>query len=170
MKKLLKHNAFLFLIATAVIVLDQITKAVVRQNLGLGEAWAPIPAIGDFFRFLYWQNRGAAFGTLQNAGPILTGVRIVIALFIIVFYQKAEIKDTLLKVALSLMLGGAVGNLIDQFTLGFVTDFIAVGRFPIFNIADSAVTVGVGLVLLDLIIKEKKESKPEAKEKPGQNV
>ena len=72
MKKFLKHNGFLFLIATAVIVVDQLTKALVRQNLALGEAWAPIPAIGDFFRFLYWQNRGAAFGSFQNAGPVLT--------------------------------------------------------------------------------------------------
>ncbi len=170
MKKFLKHNGFLFLIATAVIVVDQITKVLVRENIALGEAWAPIPAIGDFFRFLYWQNRGAAFGTLQNAGPILTVVRIAIALFIIVFYQKAEIKDTLMKVALSLMLGGAVGNLVDQFTLGFVTDFIAVGRFPIFNVADSSVTIGVGLMLLDMIIKEKNGSKADSEEKPGQDA
>lgn len=167
MKKLLKHNGFLFLIAAAVIIADQLTKALIRQNLALGEAWAPIPAIGDFFRFLYWQNRGAAFGTLQNAGPVLTVVRIAIAIFIIVFYQKAEIKDTLMKVALSLMLGGAVGNLIDQFSLGFVTDFIAVGRYPIFNVADSCVTIGVGLMLLDMLIKEKNGSKTDPEAKPG---
>ena len=170
MKNVLKRNSLLFLVATAVIVVDQITKALVRQNLALGEAWAPIPAIGEFFRFLYWQNRGAAFGTFQNAGPILTVIRVLIALFIVVFYQKAEIKDTLMKVSLSLMLGGAVGNLIDQFTLGFVTDFIAVGRFPIFNIADSGVTVGVGLMLLDMLIKAKKGSKSEPKESTGQDV
>lgn len=167
MKKFLKHNGFLFLIAAAVIMADQLTKALIRQNLALGEAWAPIPAIGDFFRFLYWQNRGAAFGTLQNAGPVLTVVRIAIAIFIIVFYQKAEIKDTLMKVALSLMLGGAVGNLIDQFSLGFVTDFIAVGRYPIFNVADSCVTIGVGLMLLDMLIKEKNGSKTDPEAKPG---
>lgn len=167
MKKFLKHNGFLFLIAAAVIIADQLTKALIRQNLALGEAWAPIPAIGDFFRFLYWQNRGAAFGTLQNAGPVLTVVRIAIAIFIIVFYQKAEIKDTLMKVALSLMLGGAVGNLIDQFSLGFVTDFIAVGRYPIFNVADSCVTIGVGLMLLDMLIKEKNGSKTDSETKPG---
>lgn len=170
MKKFLKHNSLLFLIAAAIIVLDQITKALVRQNLAMGESWAPIPAIGDFLRFLYWQNRGAAFGTLQNAGPILTIVRIAIALFIIVFYQKAEIKDTLMKVALSLMLGGAIGNLVDQFTLGFVTDFVAMGRFPIYNVADSAVTIGVGLMLLDMIIKEKNGSKTDPEVKPGENA
>lgn len=167
MKKFLKHNALLFLVAALVIVVDQLTKALVRQNLAFGEAWAPIPAIGEFCRFLYWQNRGAAFGTLQNAGPILTIVRIVIVLFIVVFYQKAEIKDTLMKVSLSLMLGGAVGNLVDQFSMGFVTDFIAVGRFPIFNIADSAVTIGVGLMLLDMLIKEKNGSKADPETKPG---
>jgi signal peptidase II len=169
-KKFLKHNAPLFLIAAAVIVLDQLTKALVRQNIPLGESWAPIPAIGDFFRFLYWQNRGAAFGSFQNAGPILTIVRIAIGIFIIVFYQKAEIKDTLMKVALSLMLGGAIGNLVDQFTLGFVTDFIALGRFPIFNVADSCVTIGVGLMLLDMIIKEKNGSKPDPEEKSDENA
>jgi len=169
-KKFLEHNGFLFLIATAVIVVDQLTKALVRQNLALGEAWAPIPAIGDFFRFLYWQNRGAAFGSFQNAGPVLTVVRILIAIFIIVFYQKTEIKDVLVKVSLSLMLGGAVGNLVDQFTLGFVTDFIAVGRFPIFNGADSCVTIGVGLMLLDMIIKEKNGSKTDPEKKPGEDA
>lgn len=170
MKKFLKHNGLLFLIAASVIVADQLTKALVRQNLALGEAWAPIPAIGDFFRFLYWQNRGAAFGSFQNAGPILTIVRIAIVIFIIVFYQKAEIKDVLVKVSLSLMLGGALGNLVDQFTLGFVTDFIAVGRFPIFNVADSCVTIGVGLMLLDMIIKEKNGSEIDPEVKSGQDA
>lgn len=170
MKKFLRHNGILFLIAAIVIVLDQITKALVRQNLALGEAWAPIPAIGDFFRFLYWQNRGAAFGTLQNAGPFLTVVRIVIAIFIVFFYQKAETKDRLMRVSLSLMLGGAIGNLIDQFMLGFVTDFIAVGKFPIFNVADSCVTIGVGLMLLDMLIKEKNGSKTDPEVKPGEDA
>jgi len=169
-KKFLRHNGILFLIAAIVIVLDQITKALVRQNLALGEAWAPIPAIGDFFRFLYWQNRGAAFGTLQNAGPFLTVVRIAIAIFIVFFYQKAETKDRLMRVSLSLMLGGAIGNLIDQFMLGFVTDFIAVGKFPIFNIADSCVTIGVGLMLLDMLIKEKNGSKTDPEVKPGEDA
>jgi len=169
-KKTLRHNGILFLIAAMVIVLDQITKALVRQNLALGEAWAPIPAIGDFFRFLYWQNRGAAFGTLQNAGPILTVVRIAIAIFIVFFYQKAETKDRLMRVSLSLMLGGAIGNLIDQFMLGFVTDFIAVGKFPIFNVADSCVTIGVGLMLLDMLIKEKNGSKTDPEVKPGEDA
>lgn len=100
----------------------------------------------------------------------MTVVRIAIAIFIIVFYQKAEIKDTLMKVSLSLMLGGAVGNLIDQFTLGFVTDFIAVGRFPIFNVADSCVTIGVGLMLLDMIIKEKNGSTTDLEAKPDENA
>ncbi len=170
MKKFLKHNGFLLLIAAAVIALDQISKALVRQNIALGQAWAPIPVIGDFFRFLYWQNRGAAFGTFQNAGPILAIVRIAIAIFILGFYQKAEIKDTLMKVALSLMLGGAVGNLIDHFTRGFVTDFVAVGRFPIFNVADSAVTIGVGLMLLDMLIKEKNGSKTDPETELGDDA
>jgi len=72
-----------------------------------------------------------------------------------------------MKVSLSLMLGGAVGNLVDQFSMGFVTDFIAVGRFPIFNVADSCVTIGVGLMLLDMLIKEKNGSKADPETKPG---
>ena len=75
-----------------------------------------------------------------------------------------------MKVALSLMLGGAIGNLVDQFTLGFVTDFVAMGRFPIYNVADSAVTIGVGLMLLDMIIKEKNGSKTDPEAKPGENA
>ena len=75
-----------------------------------------------------------------------------------------------MKVALSLMLGGAIGNLIDQFSLGFVTDFVAMGRFPIYNVADSAVTIGVGLMLLDMIIKENNGSKTDREAKPGENA
>ena len=75
-----------------------------------------------------------------------------------------------MKVALSLMLGGAIGNLVDQFTLGFVTDFVAMGRFPIYNVADSAVTIGVGLMLLDMIIKEKNGSKTDPEVKPGEDA
>ena len=75
-----------------------------------------------------------------------------------------------MKVALSLMLGGAIGNLVDQFTLGFVTDFVAMGRFPIYNVADSCVTIGVGLMLLDMIIKEKNGSKTDPEVKPGEDA
>ncbi len=80
-------------------------------------------------------------------------------------YFKSLDEPVLFRVSLSMMLGGAIGNIIDRVTQGFVTDFIAVGRFPVFNVADSAVTVGVGLMLLAIYLQEKKQkSDPEEAE------
>ena len=79
-----------------------------------------------------------------------------IILFILVYYQTIPYAQKFVRVCLAIMLGGAIGNLIDRFTLGYVLDFIAVGRFPVFNIADSCVTVGVGLLILALVLEEKK--------------
>lgn len=143
----------LIIVASAVIILDQLTKAIISHYLYLHQS---IEVIGGFFNITYIRNPGAAFGLFRDSGEIfrvlfLTGTSIV-ALIVIFFFYK-QVKDGLIsKIALSLIAGGAVGNLIDRIRFGEVVDFldfyIGIYHWPAFNIADSAITVGVFLLLI----------------------
>lgn len=159
MKKKLKSYLFLFSVALSVIGLDQWTKAIVRSNLALGEIWSLWDWLTPYARFVHWYNTGVAFGMFQNNNVLFAILVSIIALVIIVFYPSLTEDDWYLRIALSLQLGGAVGNLIDRITIGHVTDFISVGNFAVFNIADSCVTIGVGVMILGMWIQERKEKK-----------
>ena len=162
LNKTLKHNLILILVAVVIIALDQWTKALIKANLNVTETWMPLAWLAPYARITHWHNTGAAFGLFQNANLILSIVTPIIALVILAIYQKIPQKETLMKIALGLQFGGAIGNLIDRLNQGYVTDFISVGRFPVFNIADSAVTVGVGLLILAVYLEERREKKNEA--------
>ena len=157
MKKAIRNYLLLFSIALVIVVSDQWSKHLIRANLGLGEAFYPISFLKPFFRFTYWENTGAAFGLFQNTNIFLLVVSIIMSVVIIYSFHKAMDEPLIYRISLGLMLGGAIGNAIDRITLGFVTDFIAVGRFPVFNIADSCVTIGVGLMLLAMLVHERQE-------------
>lgn len=167
MIKKIRPYLLLFGIAAVVIALDQWSKWLVEQNLGLGEEIYPIKALAPFFRFTNWQNTGAAFGLFQNANLMFLILAIIISVLLVWTYHKSIDEPILFRISLSLMLGGAIGNIIDRIRQGFVTDFVAVGRFPVFNVADSAVTIGVGLMLLILFLQERKEKR---KQKAGEVV
>lgn len=157
MKKYWHYLAYLVLLPGVIIALDQFTKMLVRQNLALGESWMPLPWLAPFARILHWYNKGVAFGMFQNGGLIFILMPIVIAIGIIVYFRRIPEQDWAVRLALSLQLGGALGNLIDRITIGHVTDFISVGKFPVFNIADSAITVGVIVLILGVWLQEKRE-------------
>jgi len=159
LKKKLNNYLFLFTIASIVIGLDQWTKAIVRANLELGEIWSPWNWLTPYARFVHWYNTGVAFGMFQNNNVLFAILVSIIAVIIIIYYPSLTEDDWYLKVALSLQLGGAVGNLIDRITIGHVTDFISVGDFAVFNIADSCVTIGVGVMILGMWIQERKIKK-----------
>lgn len=131
----------------ATIVIDQLTKLVVRHTMVRG---LPIEVLGDFFRLTYIHNPGAAFG-LNLGSPLLHTVVSIVALGVLVhLYRTLEPEERLLRFGLSLVLGGAVGNIIDRVYLHEVVDFFDFGlgnlRWPIFNFADIFVTVGVFLL------------------------
>ncbi len=147
----------LFGIAVIVIVFDQWSKSLIRQNIALGDEIYPIAFLAPFFRFTFWHNTGAAWGIFQNANIPLLILSSIISVFIIWYFHKALDEPLIYRISLGLLLGGAIGNIIDRIQLGYVTDFIAVGRFPVFNVADSCVTIGVILMLLGLLIQEHKE-------------
>jgi signal peptidase II len=155
LKSKIKSNLLLILIALVVIGLDQFTKQAVQNNLPLGASLLVFPP-WEYVRIVHWVNTGAAFGKFQGGNSLLIGVTSVIILVILIYYQTLAEGHLFKTICLSFMVGGAIGNLIDRLTLGCVVDFVAVGNFPVFNLADSCVTVSVILLLLSLIIEERK--------------
>lgn len=156
MKKFIKTYWLLALVVSVVIVLDQITKYIVRLNLPFGSSWTPIEVL-PFFRIVHWLNTGAAFGMFQGGGLIFGVLAVIVSLIIVLYYPKIPREYVWMRIAIAMQMGGAIGNLIDRIRFGPVTDFIAVGAFPVFNIADASITVGVGILLLNLWLLERKE-------------
>ncbi len=147
-----RRSAVPFLIVLLVVAADQLSKIWVRSNIPFRESLFEV----GFFQLTRVQNTGAAFGLFQGQSFLLSIVAMVgIAVFLVytlVIYRGFPFLDNMPnRVALGLVLGGTVGNLIDRLRLGYVTDFIDFGFWPAFNIADSAVTVGVILFAYSLL-------------------
>lgn len=141
----------LILVASTVIILDQLTKAVIIHYLSLHQS---IEVIGGFFNITYIRNPGAAFGILRGSNEIfrtlfLTGISI--AALVVIFFVYRGVKDTASRIAFSLIAGGAAGNLVDRIRFGEVIDFLdfyaGSYHWPAFNVADSAITAGVFLAV-----------------------
>lgn len=147
-------------IAFFVILLDQVVKYAIRTNLAIRETWAPIPAISSWFRIIHWKNTGVAFGLFPGQGWILTVIGLAVIFSFLIFYKPLLEGPVSLSVAIALQIGGAIGNLIDRLNpdLGYVVDFIWVGNFPIFNIADIAVVLGASLIILTLWREDQNDS------------
>lgn len=157
MKKALRSYSVLIPTAGVLIALDQWTKAIVRQNLELGEMWMPLEWLSPYARIVHWYNTGVAFGMFQDKNLLFSILALTISVFLIIFYPKLTEEDWFLRIALGMQLGGSLGNLIDRLTVGHVTDFVSVGNFPVFNIADASISVGVAVMILGLWVEEKKE-------------
>ena len=153
----LKSYAALFVISGSILFLDQLSKDWVRANMAMYEAITPIEWLAPYIRILHAENTGAAFGIFKQAGGIFTILAVVVSLVIAYYYPRIPNRDWPFKLALALQLGGAIGNLYDRLLFGAVTDFIAVGNFPIFNVADSSVTVGVAILILTIWITERRD-------------
>jgi len=140
------------LTALLIVVADQLSKFWIRSNLATGESLFEV----GFFRLTRIHNTGAAFGLFQGQSFLLTIIASVavaaLLLYTLFFHHKFPFLDNRLgKLALGLVLGGTVGNLIDRIHLGYVTDFIDFNLWPAFNIADSAVVVGIIILVYSLI-------------------
>jgi signal peptidase II len=157
--------AVLFLIAGSVILLDQLTKAAVRHNLAFGEIYQPELWISQYFRFIHLKNTGATNGIFQNLNNILALFPFVVTIVILYAFPRIPRQDWLIRLALGLYLGGALGNLIDRLTQGYVTDFISVGSFAVFNVADACVSLGVVCLVVGVWRHERaKKSLPASKD------
>ena len=162
MKKYFRDYVYLLGIAGTVIALDQLTKYLVRTYLPIGEYWTPWPWLLPYARLIHVSNAGAAFGLFQGFGGIFTILAIIVSLVILYYFPRVQREDWALRLAMGLQLGGAIGNLIDRVTQGSVTDFISVGNFAVFNIADASISIGVAILIIGMWIKEREqESSPE---------
>ena len=149
------------LLSVAIVILDQVTKQWVTMRFYLGES---LPVIAGYFNLAYVRNTGAAWGMLGGLNGLLVGLSVVV-LLILIFFRRAFLTDSLIhRLALALMIGGIVGNLLDRVRLQYVVDFLDFcwqsHHFPAFNVADSAICVGVGLYMVTALFPSKK-SKPE---------
>ena len=144
------------ILSLAIIVSDAWSKWLVSTRIDLHES---IPLIPDYLQLVHVRNTGAAFGIGANADsrlvPVLLNLGAIGVFFVVVAYAfRAAVTDRVLQTGLHLILGGAIGNLIDRFRLGYVVDFVDVfvksHHWPAFNVADSAICVGIALLFLDM--------------------
>jgi len=133
-------------IAAAVVALDQATKVAARTYLAPGNA--SVPLLGDLVKLTFTRNTGAAFGMMPGGRAAFIVVSLVAVATVIGYLIRRRPQSAWLVVALGLSMAGAIGNLIDRAFIGWVTDFIQIPfNFPVFNVADSSVVVGVGMLV-----------------------
>ena len=144
------------LVALVVVIVDQLTKLYVVAHFDVGES---VPVIQDFFHWTYILNPGAAFGMLEGSRWLF--VLIALAVMVGIWYQRRDIAayGTRCTYGAALFGGGAVGNLIDRTRQGLVIDFFDFRIWPVFNVADIAICVGVGCIIWSILLKEWQENK-----------
>lgn len=162
MKRILRDYAILMLFAGSIIALDQWTKTLVRENIPVGGVWMPWEWLAPYARIVHWHNTGAAFGMFQGGNLVFTILAFIVSALIIYYFPHIPTSDWILRLALGMQLAGAVGNLIDRLIIGKVTDFISLGTFPVFNVADSSITVGTVVLILGTWIKDRQEKRAAA--------
>ncbi|MBP2240057.1 signal peptidase II [Cytobacillus eiseniae] len=147
---------FYYIIALFVIALDQLTKFLIVKKMELGES---IEVIENFLYITSHRNRGAAWGILQGQMWFFYIITVIVIIGIVYYIQKAAKGKMLLGISLGLMLGGAIGNFIDRVlrkeVVDFVNTYIFSYDFPVFNIADSALVVGVAMLMIQMLLEER---------------
>ena len=165
MKRVFETYGLLIVVASVLIALDQWTKWLVRANLPLSGTWLPdsLEWLSPYARIVHWQNTGAAFGMFQNGSMIFAAFAFIVIGAIVYYFPQVEKHDWSLRLAMSMQLAGAAGNLIDRLLHnGRVTDFISVGTFPVFNVADASISVGTVILLLGVYLQERAAKKEQA--------
>ncbi|MCY3567529.1 MAG: signal peptidase II [Chloroflexi bacterium] len=143
------HRRFLAL-AAFIIAFDQITKVILRETLALGDReW-----LAEFFAFSHIANDGGAFGFFGGQNTVLAVSAVVAIAVVAIYYFFPPMDHWLVRSGLALILGGAVGNLLDRLYQGHVTDFIDFIHFPAFNVADAAINVGVAAIVIALLFSD----------------
>jgi len=144
-------DKYIFPVFSFVFISDQITKYAVYKNMSLGES---IPAEG-IIRITYARNTGMAFSLFENFGIILLILSLIIASILIIYLFTIDKPRILIRIFSGLVVGGALGNILDRIRFGYVNDFIDVGWWPVFNIADSSITIAIGIYIFDAIFIQK---------------
>jgi signal peptidase II len=167
-KKYLTDYAWLLGGALIVVLLDQSTKAWVRNTLTYGEIYRPDLWLTKYVRIMHWGNTGGAGGIMQGRGEIFMIISFIVAVAVLYFFPQTPRQERLLRLALILQFGGAAGNLIDRLHLGYVVDFISIGTLPVLNLADASLIIGIAVLLVGTWLRQRQEkAQPEATETPG---
>ena len=165
MLKIARSYAGLLIFVASVIGVDQWTKWLVRENIPYLGTWLPagMEWLSPYARIVHWYNTGAAFGMFQGYGWVFTILAFVVSGMILFYYPRTEPQDWWLRLAMGMQMSGALGNVIDRLTLDWkVTDFVSVGNFPVFNVADASITLGVVVLLVGVWWKELREKREAA--------
>ncbi len=161
-------------IAALVFAADQLSKQWVITHLELNQVWAPIPALEWLFVFRYATNTGAAFGIFPDLGSLFMIIALVVVVIIVIYYRYLPQGQWLLRIAMGLQLGGALGNLLDRVRLGRVTDFIDFHIWPVFNLADMSIVSGVIILAFCLLredwLEQKQRVVEETKDRTGSSL
>lgn len=144
----------ILILAVVVVILDQWSKYYVQSQMSLGMS---IPVIPEIFHLTYILNPGAAFGILENQRFFFVIIAVAMIATVVYLYPRLPSKPLLLRLGIGLMAGGAVGNVIDRIKTGYVVDFFDFRIWPIFNIADIAIVVGVSCIVYTLVFTEEKK-------------
>jgi signal peptidase II len=153
-------NIAFYIIALIVVVADQFTKLWIKTTLSVGQS---IPETG-VFRIVHVRNTGAAFGLFQGQTLSLTIMSLIGAIMLLLYFLIIRnhlniLNNRLSRVAMGLILGGTIGNLIDRMTYGYITDFVTIGFWPSFNVADSSLVIGVIILIFSLLFLHKSTGK-----------
>lgn len=154
------------LIVSVIVAVDQLTKAWVIENMAMGETVLVIPALHPYFQFTRSFNTGIAFGLGEDYSQIFLVLILVIILVLLWVYARSSDNETITRICLSMVIGGALGNVIDRLQHGHVVDFIHL-RIPdlfsnVSNLADHAIVIGVGVLLIHSILSERQERRVES--------
>jgi signal peptidase II len=148
-------------ITPLVVVIDQLTKLYVDAHLPHGASWMPSETIASFFQFTHVHNTGAAFGLFPDGNMVFLVIALIVSLVILYYYRHITERALLLRLALALQLSGALGNAIDRVRVGYVIDFFDVefwplADWPVFNVADSCIVIGVLLLAVEMWREERR--------------
>lgn len=161
-----RFRGFLQMVSVALVVLvaDQATKLLILLELGPTGDRFMIPVIPGMLRLRYVQNTGAAFGIFEGNSLVLAFLAVLVVLFLLIYFRKWIAESPWIALAIGLQLGGATGNILDRLQHGFVVDFIDFRYWPTFNVADSAITIGVIILAVSLFKREQRRDAVQKKD------
>ena len=141
----------LYFIILIIVFADQLIKFYIINNFSYGQSLA---IIENIFHLTFVKNTGAAFGIFKGGNIFFIVISILIILFLLFYFYRYFKKNIYTKISFGLIIGGAIGNLIDRIKLNYVVDYLDFRIWPVFNLADSAIVVGAGILMIYIIIKD----------------
>jgi len=156
--QMLKRLRLLVGIATMVILVDQLTKFIVRSRMALGETWMPLEWLAPMFTIIHWENDSAAFGLYLGNRTVFITLSLAALLAILLYYLRLLESDWSMRLCLSFLTGGIAGNMIDRLHQGTVTDFLGVAGLYVLNLADVSNLAAVIILLVGVIREERAKS------------